>query len=281
MNVQLPFFTKKQRAGIIALIVLIVFLQLILFFISTTDDGKELTNYEIDEKLQLQIDNQKQALLKSYEPQPFNPNFITDAKGFKLGMTIEEIDKLLAFRATGKYVNSATEFQKVTGVSTEWLNKNAAYFKFPDFTKNKKQQSYQSQTAVSVTKIDLNKATVQQLIAIKGIGEYYANAVVNEREQLNGFVSKDQINFIKGLRPEAINALKQNTFVNKPAVKKVNVNSASKEDLAEIPYITPYIARQIVLLRSKTDQPLKIEDLEKIKNFPLDKLQIIRLYLNF
>lgn len=281
MNVQLPYFTRKQRGGIIALILLIVLLQLILFFVKNTDNGKEMVNYEIDEKVQLQIDRQKQALLKSYETQPFNPNFITDAKGFKLGMTTEEIDKLVAFRASGKYVNSAAEFQKVTGVSTEWLNKNAPYFKFPYWAQTQNRPLSQNQTNVSVTKIDLNKATAQQLIAIKGIGEYYANAVISERERLNGFVSTDQINFIKGLRPEAVNVLKQNTFVNKQVIQKVNVNNASKEELAEIPYITPYIARQIVLLRSKSDQPLKIEDLEKINNFPLDKLQIIRLYLNF
>src|SRR5690606_39797095 len=89
------------------------------------------------------------------------------------------------------------------------------------------------------------------------------------------------IYFIKGLRPEAVNVLKQNTFVIKKEVKKVNVNTATKEELEQVPYITPYLARQIVVLRSKQEQPLIIEDLEKIKNFPLDKLRIIKLYLNF
>src|SRR5690606_38900969 len=100
----------------------------------------------------------------------------------------------------------------------------------------------QNQTNVSVTKIDLNKATAQQLIAIKGIGEYYANAVISQRERLNGFVSTDQINYIKGLSHEAVNILKQNTFVKKQAIQKVNVNNTSKEGLAVIPYNTPYIA---------------------------------------
>jgi len=281
MKIQLPYLTRKQRKGIIALIFLIVFLQLVLFFVRDIGKGKEMTNYKVDEKVQFQIDSQKQVLLKKYEPQSYNPNFITDAKGFKLGMTTEEIDKLLIFRASGKYVNSAMEFQTVTGVSTEWLRKNAPDFKFPDFTQNKNQPTYQKQTVVSAAKIDLNKATAQQLIAIKGIGEYYANVVIEERERLGVFVSTDQINFIKGLRPEAVNVLKQNTFVIKKEVKKVNVNTATKEELEQVPYITPYLARQIVVLRSKQEQPLIIEDLEKIKNFPLDKLRIIKLYLNF
>ena len=84
------------------------------------------------------------------------------------------------------------------------------------------------------------------------------------------------------MRPEAIKILQQSTFVGKTAqVKKINVNTASKEDLEQVPYISVYLARQIVVLRSKQDQPLNIEDLEKINNFPLDKLKIIRLYLDF
>ena len=120
------------------------------------------------------------------------------------------------------------------------------------------------------------------MVAIKGIGDYYANAVINEREKLGGFVSIHQIDFIKGLRPEAVRILKQNTKVKTAlAINKINVNTATKEELAQIPYITPYVAREIVVLRSKSENPLKIEDLEKIKSFPLDKLKIIRLYLAF
>ena len=131
-------------------------------------------------------------------------------------------------------------------------------------------------------KINLNKATVEDLVAIKGIGEYYANAVIAEREKLNGFVSVHQIDFIKNLRPEAVKVLKQSTFVQSAGtIKKVNVNTATKEELAKVPYINSYIARQIVVHRSKQENPLKIDDLEKINNFPLDKLKIIRLYLDF
>ena len=34
---------------------------------------------------------------------PFNPNFISDYKGYKLGMSIQEIDRLHQYRAQNKY----------------------------------------------------------------------------------------------------------------------------------------------------------------------------------
>lgn len=283
MKMQLPYFSNKNRKAILAFVVIIVLLQFVILIAKSKSFSNETADYKVNVATQLQIDSLKQLALKKYDLQPFNPNFINDYKGFKLGMTTAQIDKLLKFRSTGKYVNSDVEFQQVTGVSTELLDKISPYFKFPEWTQNKKSSTYtESDEAVVLKNIDLNRATVEDLVAIKGIGDYYANAVINERDKLGGFVSIHQIDFIKGLRPEAVKILKQNTSVRTSAtIKKVNVNTATKEELAQIPYINSHIARQIVVYRSKQENPLKIEDLEKINNFPLDKLKIIRLYLTF
>lgn len=283
MKTQLPYFSNKQRRALVVFVVIIVVLQVVILVVKDKSFAKETAEYKVDAVTQLQIDSLKQLALKKFDLQPFNPNFITDYKGFKLGMTTAEIDKLLKFRSTGKYVNSAAEFQQVTGVSKEVLDKISPYFKFPEWTQNKKSDTYTENSEKVVFKnIDINKATIEDLVALSGIGDYFANAVINEREKLGGFVSIHQIDFIKGLRPEAIKILKQNTVVkNSSAINKVNINTASKEQLAQIPYINSYIARQIVVYRSKQENPLKIEDLEKIKSFPLDKLKIIKLYLAF
>lgn len=280
MKVQLPFINNNQRKGILILVSIIVVLQAFIFWFKKTNSNTESTQYVVDVKMQQQVDSLKLIAEKKFEPQPFNPNFISDAKGFQLGMSVEEIDRLLKFRASGKYVNSAADFQNVTGVSNELLQKIAPLFKFPEWTQNKKLET--KNEVVVVKKIDLNKATLQDLVAIKGIGDYFANAILAEREKLNGFVSIQQVDFIKGLRPEAINIIKQTTFVRGASnIVKVNVNTATKEQLAQVPYVNSYLAREIVVLRSKQETALKIEDLEKINNFPLDKLKIIRLYLDF
>src|SRR5690554_7923324 len=153
-------------------------------------------------------------------------------------------------------------------------------FKFPEWTQQQNRSEIKAKPVLR--KVDLNKATYNDLVALKGIGDYFANAVLNEREKLGGFVSVEQLRYIKGLRPEAVTLLKQSTLIkNKPAIVKINVNTASREALIQIPYITSRIAREIVVLRSKEDRPLRKEDLEKISSLPLDKLKIIELYLDF
>ena len=106
-------------------------------FKSTTNDSKEKQEWLA---FQTEIDSLKQ-IKHDYIPKiyPFNPNFITDFKGQKLGMSVAEIDRLLAFRKTNKYVNTPEDFQKVTKISDSLLNTMVPYFKFPDWVTNKKE----------------------------------------------------------------------------------------------------------------------------------------------
>ena len=132
-------YSKSQRIGIIVLFVLIFICQGFYFFSnfkSVENNGDEKVQWLSYQK---EIDSLK-ILKSNYKPTiyPFNPNFITDFKGYKLGMSVTEIDRLLAFRKQNKFVNSAEEFQAVTKVSDSLLKAISPYFKFPDWVKNKK-----------------------------------------------------------------------------------------------------------------------------------------------
>ena len=131
-------FNRSQRNGIFLLGVLIVVLQLIYFFVSRAPTTVTYSNDPELEIFQKKIDSIKLAkkagdTLKIF---PFNPNFLTDYRGYTLGLSVEEIDRLHNFRAQDKWVNSAEEFQKVTGVSDALLKEIKVYFEFPDFKKS-------------------------------------------------------------------------------------------------------------------------------------------------
>ena len=110
-------YTSSQRSGIFLLMFLIIIFQLVYFFVDfspiETENNKEKQQQWLS--LQTEIDEAKQEKNIDFPKiYPFNPNFITDFKGYKLGMSTQEIDRLLAFRKINKYVNSAQEFQSVT-----------------------------------------------------------------------------------------------------------------------------------------------------------------------
>ena len=90
-------------------------------------------------KFQREIDSLKLIELENRKPKifPFNPSFLTDYRGYQLGLSTEEIDRLLQHRKQGNYINSAKEFQKVTRISDSLLNTIEPYFKFPDWVTKK------------------------------------------------------------------------------------------------------------------------------------------------
>ena len=85
----------------------------------------------LDWAIQAQIDSFKN-LPKASTIYPFNPNYLSDQRGYFLGLSPLEIDRLHAYRTQGKWINSAEDFQRVTGVDSTWMDKRySPYFKFP------------------------------------------------------------------------------------------------------------------------------------------------------
>src|SRR5690606_10712791 len=94
-------FSRSQRNGIFLLVLLIAVLQLLYFFSDKIffSNSREIEDPELV-IFQKKIDSIKLAAragdtLKIF---PFNPNFLTDYRGYTLGMSVEEIDKLHTYR---------------------------------------------------------------------------------------------------------------------------------------------------------------------------------------
>jgi DNA uptake protein ComE-like DNA-binding protein len=283
-------FTKVQRVGILFLFMIIISLQLVYLYV----DFDVICNKEYKKQqwlsLQTEVDSLKQnSSNEIHKIFPFNPNFISDYKGYKLGMSVEEIDRLLAFRKQNKYVNSALEFQDVTKVSDSLLKTIAPFFKFPDWVSHKKKskeyKDYANTNFVKsekIVQIDINQATQEDLIKINGIGEIISLRILTQKEKLGGFVSMEQLKEIWGLSPEVILYLNKFFVVSKlPNVPKIDVNNASLKELSQFYYFKYDLARQIVKCRSMNGNFKNIDDLIKINNFPVDKAKIIDLYLDF
>ncbi|WP_348798487.1 ComEA family DNA-binding protein [Flavobacterium adhaerens] len=220
---------------------------------------------------------------------PFNPNFISDYKGYKLGMSVEEIDRLLAFRKENKYVNSAEGFQRVTKVSDSLLKTIAPFFKFPDWIARKGKMvntnyfsNSKSIKKETIVHLDINQATQEDLIKINGVGEVISSRILSQKNKLGGFVSMEQLKEVWGLSPEVLLVINKNFAVLKqPELKKIDINNASLKELYQFFYFKNDLARQIIKHRSMYGDFKNIDDLAKIKDFPIDKANIINLYLSF
>lgn len=281
-------YTKSQRIGFLLLLVLCFVLQLFLFYWDFDQKIPENKSEKEWVALQQRLDVLKEKNNEStYVIQQFNPNFITDYKGYKLGMSVVEIDRLLTYRKQNKFVNSAKEFQNVTKISDSLLQKMAPNFKFPDWIKNKKSSSsyvvYEKMVAKKVVIADINQATAPQLMSLYGVGETLSKRILAYKNTVGGnFVSMDQIKEIWGLSPEVVEEVNKHfKIINEPVIKKIAINDASLKELSQFFYFKYALAKQILIYRSMNGDFKNIEDLAKIKGFPVEKANIINLYLDF
>lgn len=286
-------FTKNQRNGIFQLLVLIIIVQCLYFFIDFKNDHIEVNPNELI-KFQNEIDSLRLVEIEKNKPKtyPFNPNYITDFKGYSLGMTNEEIDRLLEYRKQGLWINSAQQFQQVTKVSDSLLTVISPYFKFPDWVTNPKTKTnwvdYSNTNTSNLyapktydQKKDLNKATAEELQKVNGIGVALSDRIIKYRNKFSGgFISDIQLQDIYGLSPEVIEKTKNEFTVKTPRqIQKINLNTATKEQLVTIQYIDYEIAHYIIEQRTLREGFKSLDELTKVKAFPVQKIEIIKLYL--
>ncbi|MBE7639865.1 helix-hairpin-helix domain-containing protein [Salegentibacter sp. BLCTC] len=277
-------FSRSQQNGIFLLLCIIIILQGVYYFLNFRSDGstEELTTEEIQD-FQAQIDSLKQLQADANEVKifPFNPNYITDFKGYTLGMSITEIDRLHRFRNKDKWINSAEDFQKVTGVSDSLLALISPYFKFPDWVVDAQKQKNNTRILPVIPISDLNEADVNELQKVSGVGEVLANRIVNYRTKIGGFRSEIQLKDIYGLNYETREKLQKQFRVSKNVnFNLININKAKVLDLVSVPYIKYELAREIIDYRQLHEGIESFAELSKIESFPSDKIDRIQLYLS-
>lgn len=290
---QHPFlaFSKHQRSGLLVLAFVIVIVQVVYFWVNLQTDSQPNSKHpHYLSAIQKQIDS-----LKSIEPPkdtiyPFNPNYITDYKGYILGMSLEEINRLHEFRALGKFVNSSGEFQKVTQVSDSLLKVISPSFKFPDWVnKNLNHNSgyadndHQNRKEVSekpTIKEDLNTADAEQLKKINGIGDKLSERIISFRNRLGGFLVDAQLYDVYGLDSIVVQkTLNKFTVLIPPKIEKIELNEATYDQLRSIAYINGKLAGKILDYRRANGNFKNLEELTKIEDFPINRLPSIALYL--
>ncbi|TXD53677.1 MULTISPECIES: ComEA family DNA-binding protein [unclassified Polaribacter] len=291
------WYTKSQRNGIFLLAVLIILFQCSIVFDLFSSDKEIALNQTEVVAFQQQIDSLKAIEIENRKPKtyPFNPNYITDSKGEQLGMSLDEINRLLAFRKTTKFINSKKEFQQITKVSDSLLHQISPYFKFPDWVVKQNQssnsafrgikqtfskKSYQKKEIKPISTADINSATAKDLQTISGIGPAFSERIIKYRSKLQGFSFNNQLYEVWGLEKEvADKVLLVFKISQKPIIAKVNVNTVTFKELLKNPYIDYDLCSKIFKYRDEVAELQNISELKNIEGFPIDKYDQIVLYL--
>lgn len=280
--------TNSQQNGIFLLVgAILIGLSGYFYYTNNYSNLNQNQNF-IDTITQEKIDSlklvkAKQSQSYKYKIYPFNPNFLKAGKAYRLGLSADEHERLLAYRDKEKWINSAEDFQKVTQISDKLLKEISPYFKFPDWVVQQQQVKNETKPEIVLSfeqKQDLNLVSADDLKKINGIGEMRSKRIINYRNKIGGFRSDIQLKDVWGLSHEVISEITSKITVKSNLEQpKIDINKASLIELAEIPYFDYELAREIFQFIKVNEGIKSFEELSKLQQFPSSKINRIKLYL--
>jgi len=108
--------------------------------------------------------------------------------------------------------------------------------------------------------LDLNTADTTELQQVRGIGSYFARRIVDYRTRLGGYVHIGQLMEINGIDEERVLRWQKQLKVNPSVVNKIDLSTATEEEMRRHPYIGYYAARGIISFR-KMQPVVTLDDL--------------------
>lgn len=286
LNKRIKFTTKEKRGALVLLIVasaalVIPFLfhnnQLPLVIKLTEQERKELEG--VKDKRESKKSNKSKAVStkkSSLNHQTignelilidFDPDTLSTEQWQNLGLSSKQAEVLLNYKEQIGGFQSIDQLYKAFVLDSVKVNKWKPYLVF-----NRK--------TVKPT-IELNSATADDLVKLKGIGPKLSERIIKYRDGLGGFHSVNQLNEVFGIPPETISAITPLCFVNKDKIKQININTVDLEQLRGHLYVDYKTAQVILNYRDQHGSYSNLNEFKKNKALDEGFIQKITPYLNF
>lgn len=216
----------------------------------------------------------------------FDPNTLMTDGWKKLGIHEKTISTIQNYLKKGGHFYKAGDLKKIYGFHADEYERLEPYIKIETTAEKdlnetatnnelKKKQSSKPKYPV----IEINNADTSAFIALPGIGNKLAARIVNFRDKLGGFYSVDQIGEIYGLPDSTFQKIKPFLRLENAEVKKISINTATKDEMKSHPYIKWILANAIVEYRIQHGNFSSIDDLKKISVITDDIFNKIKFYL--
>lgn len=220
----------------------------------------------------------------------FDPNTADSTQLLRLGLQPWQVRNIYKYRAKGGVYRKPTDFARLYGLTVDQYRRLEPYIRIRgDYRQAadviaEDPRTFDRDTLRYPRKIApgdhvmLNRADTTQLKKVPGIGSYYAKAIVNYRNRLGGFASVDQLLEIEGFPRTAIEYF---VVSHDDAVRKIDVNRLSLNELKRHPYISFFQARAITDYRRLRGSLHSIADLSLLKEFTPKDIARLTPYVKF
>ena len=170
---------------------------------------------------------------KKVETFEFDPNTVALEDLCRLGFSERQAQVILNYRDKGGRFRTPADFQKMYVVDSAAFARLEPYIRIP--------------------KLDLNSADSEALLALRGIGPYYASKILSYRRRLGGsFTSLDQLLEIDGFDRGRLDGFRNDVELRR-APSGFDIWTATQAQLEAHPYIGAYAAKGIIRFKRTVD----------------------------
>jgi competence protein ComEA len=299
---ELLSFTKKERTGIVSLLLIIFLLILsgmvIPFFIP--QDKPDFSKWEAEVNTYLTTDQDKTFPAKVLKPVAIDPNKVDSLCLVSMGLPEKVVANWMKYLKKGGIFKDKEGVKKIFGMTPE------LYAQLDSFLIFRVKPAANNRQAGSVAKIDaaerltrdsnpvpffkkkekpgemildLNSTDSINLVRIPGIGPVLASRIIRYRNLLGGYYAVSQLKEVYGLREENFRMAFSFFRIESAVLKTFNVNYATLKELGRHPYIGYQTARKLLLLRERRGKFSTPGDLSAV--ITADSLSRLAPYLKF
>ena len=276
-------FTRREKRGSWILLFLILVLSILpkffeqatepLSFVLTEEEAEIKTQFERIKKERknrpkFRYTENKSSYQRPLPTEAFDPDTISMASWQKLGLSERQSEVLISYR------NRIGGFYNVNQLYDAYVLDSIRVNEWKPFLVFNKKKPIEK-------KLEINSATREQLMELKGIGEKLSDRIITFRDKLGGFVSVDQIGEVYGLSPETFDQIKSKLTVDATKIRGLNINELDVKSLAQHPYISYNMAKLIVSYREQHGPYQKVEDLLNSKGIEPQDVKKIEAYVIF
>lgn len=285
-------FTRKERWGIITLVFLILIFTILPFFypyfikeetFDNTEFENEIAQLRIDSTLKkVYANNFDNEYYNDYSPSTkylakkaavffFDPNTASVNDWVRLGVREKTAQTIQKYISKGGKFYKPSDIKKIWGLGKTDVERLLPYVtikalakEYPQYEKREYPKNTTAYTPRAIQKIDVNLADTAAYIALPGIGSKLSQRIISFREKLGGFYSINQVGETYLLPDSTFQKIKSYLVLGNSAIKKININTASADEMKVHPYIRYNMANAIFEYRKQHGNFSTVAQIKKI-----------------
>ena len=276
--------TKKEWNGMVVFIILIALVLAAPYVYQTSRKDNIINFNEFDKAVALlsrgkNVNPGSNSSADDAKPAPavlftFNPNNLPDASWQKLGFSEHQIRVIKNYEAKGGRFYSKEDVKKIYSITDADYQRLEPYINIPGNT-------HYANKAAPGEIIEINSADSAKLTRIRGIGPSFAMRIMRYRDRLGGFYSKEQLKEVFGVDDTKYAEIKNGIAVNGKHITKINVNTATFNQLRRFPYISFKQMNAILEYHTQHGDYESVDDMKNIAILDEGILRKIEPYLVF